>query len=250
MHMNSDSSLLHELSWTDIERLDKKTTVFLFPVGSTEQHGPQNPLGTDFLIAEHVARKSAELVENAYCLPTLPVGVAPHHRNFPGTLWTSRSTFETLVKDVIHSIHYHGFEKVIVVNGHGGNSSSVLNAITDYNDIHDMVCSMFEWWRDSEIISSVFNVPSAIHADVVETSTVWAIRPDLAKEERLAGLTSADVWGRLIGSLYIPSRADQITETGIAGTLEGISIDKGNQALEKIIKKLVKAIEDLSSYSK
>ncbi|MHA1200504.1 MAG: creatininase family protein [Candidatus Heimdallarchaeaceae archaeon] len=246
--MKPNTSLLHEMSWTDIDKLNKETTVFLLPAGSTEQHGPHNPLGTDFLIAEHVARKSASLSKHAYCLPTLSIGVASHHRNFAGTLWTSRNTFEQLVKDVINSVNYHGFKKIIVINGHGGNSSSILNAITDYNDNMDMLCTMFEWWSDEEIINLVFGTPSAIHADAIETSAVWAARPDLAKEERLTGLTSAEEWGRKIGSLYLPSRADQFTPTGIAGKLEGISIDKGNQALEKVIEKLVKAIEDLSNY--
>ncbi len=247
-YMNSTTSLLHEMSWTDIEELDKNTTVFLFPVGSTEQHGPHNPLGTDFLIAEHVARKSSSLSENAYCLPTLSIGVASHHRNFPGTLWSSRITFEAMVKDVLKSINYHGFKKIIIVNGHGGNSSSIMNAISDVNDDLDMVCTMFEWWRDEEIINSVFGVPSAIHADAIETSTIWAARPDLAKEERLKGLTSADKWGRMIGSLFLPSRTDQFTKTGIAGSLKGISIEKGNQALDKVISKLVESIENLSLF--
>ena len=246
--MNIKSSLLHELSWTDVEKLDKESTVFLFPVGSTEQHGPQNPLGTDFLIPEYIARKSAEISNTAYCLPTIPIGVSSHHRNFLGTLWTSHSTFESIIKDVIHSIHYHGFKKVIVVNGHGGNSSSIMNAISDYNDYHGMICTLFEWWKDEEIIKSVFNTSSAIHADVVETSTVWAVRPDLSKEERLVNLASADKWGRVIGELYLPSRTDQFTSTGIAGKLEGISIEKGKQAIDKIIKKLVKSIEILSDY--
>ncbi|MCE7742964.1 MAG: creatininase family protein [Candidatus Heimdallarchaeota archaeon] len=246
--MKPNTSLLHEMSWTDIEKLDKETTVFLLPVGSTEQHGPQNPLGTDFLIAEHVARKSAFLSMQAYCLPTLPIGVASHHRNFAGTLWTSRETLEKLIKDVINSINYHGFKKIIVINGHGGNTSSIMNAISDYNDTKETLCTLFEWWRDEEIINSVFGTPSAIHADAIETSAVWAVRPDLAKEERLTGLTSAEEWGRKIGNLYFPSRTDQFTATGIAGRLEGISIEKGDQALEKVIEKLVKAIEHLSIY--
>ena len=87
--MNSNSSLLHEISWTDVKELDKKSTVILLPVGSTEQHGPHNPLGTDFMIAEYIAKEAASLSKKSYCLPTLPVGVASHHRNFPGTLFSS-----------------------------------------------------------------------------------------------------------------------------------------------------------------
>ena len=44
--------MLHEMSWKEISEIDKEKTIFILPTGSTEQHGPQNPLGTDFLIAE------------------------------------------------------------------------------------------------------------------------------------------------------------------------------------------------------
>jgi len=145
--MNLKTHLLHEMSWADIKELNKEKTVFLLPVGSTEQHGPQNPLGTDFLIAEHIAREAAFQSTKAYCLPTLSIGVASHHRNFPGTLWTSRSILEQLVKDILLSLNYHEFKKVIVVNGHGGNTSSILNTIADLNDIEEMVCTLFEWCK-------------------------------------------------------------------------------------------------------
>ena len=248
--MNSKKFLLHEMSWTDIDSLDKDTTVFLLPVGSTEQHGPQNPLGTDFLIAQHVAREAAKKSDLAYCLPTISVGVASHHREFAGTLWLSPDTFRNVIKEVIHSIHYHGFDKIIVVNGHGGNSASIMLAISEYNDIHDMICLLFEWWQDEELIQSIFGIPSAIHADAVETSTVWAARPDLVRPERFEGLTSAEKWGREIGGLYLSSRTDQFTSTGIAGSLEGFSKEKGEKALEAAVKKLVNAIEELSRFEK
>ncbi|NPD87673.1 MAG: creatininase family protein [Asgard group archaeon] len=248
--MNSNKYLLHELSWVDIKALDKQSTVFLLPVGSTEQHGPQNPLGTDFLIAQYVARIAAKNSEIVYCLPTLPIGVASHHRNFAGTLWLKPHTFETMVKEVIHSVHYHGFDKLIVVNGHGGNTASIMQAISEYNDVHDMLCVLFEWWSDEELIKSIFGVPGAVHADAVETSTVWAACPDLVIPERFEGLTSAEKWGREIGGLFLSSRTDQFTETGIAGSLDGISKDKGQQALDAAAKKLVYVAEELSRYKK
>ncbi|MHA1953243.1 MAG: creatininase family protein [Candidatus Heimdallarchaeaceae archaeon] len=248
--MDSKKYLLHEMSWTDIKTLDKETTVFLLPVGSTEQHGPQNPLGTDFLIAQHVAREAAKSSDIVYCLPTLPIGIASHHRNFPGTLWLKPHTFETMIKEVIHSIHYHGFDKLIVVNGHGGNTASINLAISEYNDVHDMLCLLFEWWNDEELIKSIFGTPGAVHADAVETSTIWAVCPDTVIAERFGGLTSAEKWGREIGGLYLSSRTDQFTSTGIAGSLEGISKEKGQEALDAAVEKLVKATTELSKYKK
>jgi creatinine amidohydrolase len=151
---------------------------------------------------------------------------------------------------VIHSVKYHGFDKLIVVNGHGGNTASIMLAISEYNDIHDMLCLLFEWWKDEDLIKEIFGVPGAIHADAVETSVVWAACPEGVVSERFEGLTSAEKWGREIGDLYLSSRTDQFTSTGIAGSLEGISKEKGQQTLDAAIKKLVNAAEELSKYKK
>ena len=246
--MNSQEYLLHEMSWTDIKALDKQTTVFLLPVGSTEQHGPQNPLGTDYLVAEYIARETAKRSPNVFCLPTLPFGIASHHRNFPGTLWLDPTTYFGVIKEIILSIHHHGFNKLVVVNGHGGNTASIMLAISELNDVKDMICSLFEYWKDETLAMETFGVPSGLHADAVETSTIWAVNPELVKTERFEGLKSAEKWGREIGDLYIPSRTDQFTETGIAGSLEGISIEKGKNLLEASVKKLLSDLEKLSKY--
>ncbi len=244
----SDKFLLHELSWKDIKDLNQDTSVFILPIGSTEQHGPQNPLGTDFLIAEKIARKVAENTINVYCLPTLPIGVASHHRDFPGTLWTSPQILLYLVKDVLLSMFHHGFKKIIVCNGHGGNTSAVMQAISECNDKEEMKCLLFEWWKDEELIKSVFGVPGAVHADAVETSVIWAAEESLVQTDKFEQLTSSKEWGRKIGDLYFSSRTIQFTESGIAGPIEGISREKGLKVLEKAGTKLSNVTIELSNY--
>ncbi len=244
--MKNNRFLLHELSWQDISKIDKDKTIILLPIGSTEQHGPQNPIGTDFLIAEHIARKTAEISPLTYCLPTIPIGVASHHRNFPGTLWVSHEVFEEYVTEVLNSLHYHGFDKVIVVNGHGGNTSSISNAISYCNDTLEMTCILFEWWKDQSLIGSIFDGLSCGHADAVETSVIFAARPDLVQSDKFDSLTSASKWGREIGGLYLSSRTDQFTSSGIAGSVEGISQEKGQKLLEKTVYLLEKAIKEIS----
>ena len=244
----SDKFLLHELSWKDIKDLNQDTTVFILPIGSTEQHGPQNPLGTDFLIAQSIAIDAAMKTENVFCLPTLPIGVASHHRDFPGTLWTSPQTLLQLVKDVLHSMLHHGFKKLIVCNGHGGNTSAIMQAISECNDKDEMKCLLFEWWNDEDLIKSVFGVPGAVHADAVETSVIWAAEESLVQTDKFNQLTSSEEWGRKIGDLYFTSRTIQFTESGIAGPIEGISREKGLKVLEKAVFKLSNAAIELSIY--
>lgn len=245
----SQSYLLHELSWSDINTLDPRNTVFILPTGSTEQHGPQNPLGTDFLIAEYIARNAAEQSPVAYCLPTLPFGVSSHHRDFPGTLFVTPQTFESVVTEVLLSLKVHDFTKVIVVNGHGGNTSAIFNALSTINDKHGMIGLLFEWWRDPEIVQKYFNVPAALHADAVETSVIWAAHPKLVKTDKFDELSSSPEWGVKIGGLIKPSRTLEFTNSGIAGSIQGISQEKGGALLDEAIKKLIESINALSEYN-
>ena len=244
--MKDTKYLLHELSWQDISKIDKDKTIIILPIGSTEQHGPQNPIGTDFLIAEHIAHKTAERSDLAYCLPTIPIGVASHHRNFPGTLWVSHEVLEEYVTEVLNSLHYHGFDKVIIINGHGGNTSSISNAVSYCNDVLEMTCIHFEWWQDSSLIESIFDGQSCGHADAVETSVIFAAKPDLVQTDKFDSLTSASKWGREIGGMYLSSRTDQFTSSGIVGSLEGISQEKGQKLLEMTISILEQAIKEIS----
>lgn len=101
-------------------------TVAMVPVGSTEQHGPHALLGTDTLNAETIVKTTAERFDAPVVVsPTVPVGVAEEHRQFPGTLWTSESTFRAYVRDIVRSLAFHGLDRVVLVNGHGGNVAAL-----------------------------------------------------------------------------------------------------------------------------
>ncbi|SIS13392.1 creatinine amidohydrolase [Natronorubrum thiooxidans] len=112
---------LEQATWTEIDAID--TTLVLFPVGSTEQHGPHAPLGTDTLNAETIADAAAERYDGTVVVtPAVPVGVAEEHSQFTGILWTSLSTFKAYVRDIARSLAHHGFDRLVLVNGHGGNT--------------------------------------------------------------------------------------------------------------------------------
>ncbi len=248
INQDNNKYLYHSLTWEDIKLLNKDKTVLLLPVGSTEQHGPQNPLGTDHLIVEYIANHAAQKVPYAYALPLIPVGVSSHHRGFSGTLWFTPSTLRAVIKDIFESIVFHGFKKIIVVNGHGGNTAPIMEIIGEFNDKHGIYALLFEWWRDADMLLKAIGTSQVVHADVVETSVMWAIQPAWVKTEKFEGLTSAPKWGRYIGDFYLASRTDQFSESGIAGSIEGFSQEKGQKVLDASTEKLVKHIELLSNY--
>ena len=105
--------------------------IVMVPIGSTEQHGLHLPIDTDCHTAEYVARRAARLVEEAPVLvtPTLAYGISPHHMAFPGTITLRLETLTRLLGDVCECIVAHGFERILFLNGHGGNADA-LGAIT------------------------------------------------------------------------------------------------------------------------
>jgi creatinine amidohydrolase len=171
--------MLENHSWKAARQMFRDKKVALIPVGSTEQHGPHLPLGTDFFtaqaFAESVARKTG-----AICTPVIPVGVSSHHKQFWGTLWVSPQTFRQYMYEIGTSLGYHGVRRMIYVNGHGGNFPS-LQEISRALRLEGLHALVFQWWTDpaaAELEKSLFK-GKGTHAGGVETSMVLAIRPEL-----------------------------------------------------------------------
>ncbi|WP_163969684.1 creatininase family protein [Oceanobacillus halotolerans] len=108
---------LQENKWEDVENYLQKKKTIIVPFGSVEQHAKHLPLGTDAflsqLIAEDVAKKTNTLIA-----PPLWVGWAPHHMAYTGTITLRPETLTSMVEDMCESLIYHGFEKIILINGH------------------------------------------------------------------------------------------------------------------------------------
>jgi len=120
--------LLENMSYPEVELYLKEKDIILVPVGSVEQHSPYGLIGTDFITAEHIARQAGEAMD-ILVAPTLCYGVSPHHMAFPGTISLSPETLIAAIVDVVRSLVTHGFRKIIVINGHGGNIAPIQVAL-------------------------------------------------------------------------------------------------------------------------
>ena len=108
---------LYERSWPDIKAYLERDDVVLLPVGSTEQHARHLPVMTDAAEAIAVAQ-GAGTRAGVLVAPPVWYGWTPHHMAYPGTITLRAETLTAIVEDVCQSLFYHGFKRIIIVNGH------------------------------------------------------------------------------------------------------------------------------------
>lgn len=111
-----------KLTWEEIQQAIDENRVILLPVGSTEQHGRHLPMEVDNYLAREVAIGAANLVpDDVLVMPNIPYGFNTHHMDFPGQITITGKTFIEYCLCVTKSLAYHGFKKIIIVDGHGSN---------------------------------------------------------------------------------------------------------------------------------
>jgi creatinine amidohydrolase len=214
---------LASTAWPDAAAAD--TDLALLPVGSTEQHGPHAPLGTDTLNAEAIAARAAERYDDPVVVaPAVPVGVAEEHRAFAGTLWTSEDTFRDYVRDVAGSLAHHGWDRVVCVNGHGGNVAALQEVCARIVRHDDAFAVPFTWFDEVGEHSSDMG-----HAGPLETSLLRHANPELVHADRLdeAAENGSDRWGDWQGRVNLAVDSHEFTENGVVGDPRESSADRG-----------------------
>ncbi len=196
---------LETLTYPEVEALVARGAVALWPIGSTEAHGPHLPLNTDVVIAEHTARRAAEVLDTAgtptVVAPPLALTVTEFARPFAGTLSVPRETALALVRDGALALAAQGFRAVVLVNGHlepahrfmlrdavkaaralaVERGAPVRVAIADPADAR---------WSSS--FGDEFKSGSC-HAGQYETSLILAARPELVRDAERAHLPRLDI---------------------------------------------------------
>ncbi|RLM83776.1 creatininase family protein [Halobellus sp. Atlit-38R] len=221
MHLETET-------WTDVA--DAETDLALLPVGSTEQHGPHAPLGTDTLDAEAVADAAAEQYDDPVVVaPAIPVGIAEEHREFSGTLWTTESTFRSYVRDVVGSLASHGWDRVVVVNGHGGNIAALREVTARIVRHDDAYAVPFTWFDEVDEHTSEMG-----HAGPLETSLLRHANPETVHEDRLEAAADggSDRWGDWQGRVNLAVDSHEFTENGVVGDPRESSADLGEELLD------------------
>lgn len=230
---------LTDATWTDIR--DLETDLAVVPVGSTEQHGPHAPLGTDVLTAEAVADAGLERFDSEVVrAPAIPVGIAEEHRQFPGTMWVSPETFRSYVREAIESLASHGLERVVIVNGHGGNVDAVREIGATVTRAGNAYVVPFTWFEAVGDHSADMG-----HGGPLETALLRHCEPDLVREDRIdeASAGGAERWGEWVSHTNLAYDSAEFTDNGVVGDPSAGDETRGEELLELAGDELARLLE-------
>ncbi len=241
--------LLENLSYKKAEEQYNSNQVFLLPVGSVEQHGPQCPLGTDFIVAETITRDATEKA-GAVCLPTVKFGVAAHHRRFKGTVFIRDEVFREYIIDILESQVYHGAKRIIISNGHGGNTGMLQSAIMKVRVAHPEVAILLhEYWKDLVTVAKIFgDGEELVHACGIESSVVHACRSEFVDLELAKTLEVPRKWGVQVAGDMMISSTHEFSELGPVGNMRIASADNGMRLKEAFVDNLLDKINKFREY--
>ncbi len=217
-----------ERTRAEFPALAEQGAVVIIPIGSTEQHGHHLPVNTDCRTAEYVSRAAALQVTDAPVLvtPTISVAISPHHMPFPGTITLRVETLLNVLNDMCESIVSHGFERILILNGHGGNRATIAAAAMELKYRLDREIRVVTWFDlANEAMDAVREgpAPGVGHSGELETSVLWAIDASVIRQDRLE------------------------TVPGITDNPARASLEKGQGILDQAVAETAKLLREMAA---
>ena len=240
--------ILSETHWSDIR--DQEFELAILPWGATEAHNFHLPYGTDNYETEALVYEAARMAweegVKVIVLPTIPLGVNTGQTDIYMTMNMNPSTQQAILEDVVENLDGYGVEKLLIVNGHGGNDfRQILREVgTNYPDIFMATCN----WYQSVDQSKIFENAGG-HADEMETSLMLYTFPQLVKPLDQAGDGSArkfrvkalnESWA------WAERRWTQISKDTGVGDPRLANLEKGERYYKEVTARLAELFSELA----
>jgi creatinine amidohydrolase len=245
---------LAELTTVEAVAAVTASPVVLVPAGAFEQHGPGLPLATDLIRAEHVVDRVARRLDGRAVIgPAVPVGVSPHHLAFAGTVTLTTTTFAAVIREYVDSLYRHGWRKVLVVTGHGGNNAALTAVGQDLLTTHQDL--QYAWTPVTPLAAaalSELDLPQVSgHGGEAETAQMLYVAPELVRRDLLEPGTTAlaelDPVARLSrrdGHPTLPVRYDRLSRSGILGDPRTATTAAGKSIMDAVVERVAAFVED------
>ncbi|TET22730.1 MAG: creatininase family protein [Candidatus Aminicenantes bacterium] len=175
--------VLQEMTWTDVRDYLKTSDMVIIPLGSTEQHGPHMPLGTDYYEAMGMS-KLISARTGVVVAPVLLAGYSEYHSGFPGTLSLKPETMEQVLFETAEMLMKYGFRRFMFFNYHGGNNIVQQKIIHRINHKTESIATSIGHGSPIQESGEEEEEFFDWHAGVNETSIMLYLKPELVKMER------------------------------------------------------------------
>jgi creatinine amidohydrolase len=220
-------NVLGKETYFDIRKIDPK--FFVLPIGSYEQHGRHLPMVTDTLMALAISNSIAE-AHQGHVLSPITISCSQEHAGFTGSTWISSSALTKMLNDIVSSLEHAGVNKLVIVNGHGGNYV-VKNFAQESNLSVSRVLLLPTTQHHNEAAKKagfVKNISEDMHGGEYETSVLMSAFPEYVKEEFIADTECTE--RPLLTLLGMKG----YTDTGIIGYPTLATKEKGDIFLEAL----------------
>lgn len=178
---------MDRINWMEFkESVPSKINTVLLPTGTLEPHGVINN-GADNTAPTAMAREIAKRT-NAMIAPTLPYGITGSMADYPGAFQISESAYRPFIKQILEGLARNGFKNIIILNGHGGGQTAVLQSVAAEVSAERKVRTLvINWWSfASDETKQIFGEDGG-HAGLNETAYIQAIDPTLVHPEKYTG---------------------------------------------------------------
>ena len=222
---------LTDLKWTEVAALSRDMPVVI-PIAALEQHGRHMPVFTDsMLLGEVIRRVSDPLKDRVLFTPLMWLGNSEHHLDFPGTMTAAPRVYLDLLRDMAENFLFHGFKRIVFVNGHGGNivpsQQAVFELRQKYRSQSDLLLITTTYWtlggKPWEADPSMIQRRMG-HACEFETSMMLRINPHLVGDLKQ---TKAVDWGNAFEPAHRGWITKDRTESGHIGDPTTATAEKG-----------------------
>jgi len=240
----------NRLTWPEMNEAISRKPVVILPTASTEQHGHHLPIDVDLLLCETISQEVAKRSGGAaLVLPAIPYGLNLHHIDFPGTIHIEPEVFIAFCLNVTKSVAYHGFEKILIINGHGSNQP-LIDIIARRTTLETgSLCASCHYINVAvERFREIMESPVIAHADEFETSLYLHIAPERVQMEK-AGADD-DVMGAYLSSdsttpyVRFNDYWSRWTDLGVHGDARPATAEKGEIIFETAVTRLLELVEE------
>jgi creatinine amidohydrolase len=235
----------HHHTWAEMQEVVKKQPVVVLPIGSVEDHGYHLPLDVDNFLISSICEEAAKRADGDILLmPLIPYGYETHHMDFPGTIDIRQEHLLNFVLDVTKSVAHHGFQRILIADGHGSNMP-VLELVARRTILEtEALCGCFIWPSlDIEGIRKYRESDKAgmAHAAELETSVYLHLAPErvqMDKAVRDMNMPPSDfVWMDLLqGSpVRLMDWWTRFSKSGVSGDATVSTAEKGEKFFEAAV---------------